>query len=95
MSVGWAEITEAARAVAPLIGIGEAVLHTAAALMGWRAVAACIVLIDRRCQSTATDRILSARGYLRGCMEKARLDKLHPNTRVFGVLTKSAKRDEA
>ncbi len=66
----WEDVVHAARDLAPLLGIGERLLWRAAGLMGWRAVAVCIALIDRRSQDGAADPVLNAGGYFRGCVEK-------------------------
>ncbi len=82
----WEDVVHAARDLAPLLGIGERLLWRAAGLMGWRAVAVCIVLIDRRSRDGAADPVLNAGGYFRGCVEKARRGELRLHASVFGAL---------
>ena len=77
---GWPEIAQAAEDLCPLLGIAARLWREATALMGRRAAAVCVALIDLRARPD---------GYFRGCLERARRDELHLHASLFARLRQS------
>ena len=86
---GWPEIARAAEDLCPLLGIAARLWREATALMGRRAAAVCVALIDLRARPDAADPIRNPGGYFRGCLERARRAELHLHARLFARLRQS------
>ena len=86
---GWPEIARAAEDLCPLLGIAARLWREATALMGRRAAAVCVALIDLRARPDAADPIRNPGGYFRACLERARRDELHLHASLFARLRQS------
>lgn len=86
---GWPEIARAAEDLCPLLGIAARLWREATALMGRRAAAVCVALIDLRARPDAADPIRNPGGYFRACLERARRDELHLHASLFARLRHS------
>ena len=80
----WKEFEDAAESLCPQIGIGPQTWCVAVTVMGRRAAAICVMLIDRKMCPDAEDPVRSPGAYLRGMTSRARKDELHLHASVFG-----------
>ena len=80
----WGEIEDAAEGLCPQLGIGLQVWCVAVTVMGRRAAAICVMLIDRKMCPDAENPVRCPGAYLRGMTDRARHDKLHLHASVFG-----------
>ena len=80
----WRGIEEAAEDLCSDLGIGSQVWLMAVTVMGRRAAAICVMLIDRKMCPDAENPVRCPGAYLRGMTDRARHDKLHLHASVFG-----------
>ena len=80
----WREIEDAAERLCPQLGIGSQVWWVAVTVMGRRAAAICVMLIDRRMCPDVENSVRCPGAYLRGMTDRARDDKLRLHASVFG-----------
>ena len=80
----WGEIEDAAEGLCPQLGIGLQAWCVAVTVMGRRAAAICVMLIDRKMCPDAEDPVRCPGAYLRGMTDRARSDRLHLHASVFG-----------
>ena len=80
----WGEIEDAAADLCPDLGIGTQVWWMAVTVMGRRAAAICVMLIDRKMCADAEDPVHYPAAYLRGMTNRAKDGKLHLHASVFG-----------
>ena len=80
----WGDFEDAAKDLCPQLGIGSQVWWGAETVMGRRAAAVCVMLIERKMCPDAEDPVRCPAAYLRGMTARARDDKLHLHASVFG-----------
>ena len=80
----WEDFEDAAKDLCQQLGIGSQVWWGAVTVMGRRAAAVCVMLIDRKMCPDAEDPVRCPAAYLRGMTARARDDKLHLHASVFG-----------
>ena len=80
----WGGIEDAAEDLCSDLGIGSQVWWIAVTVMGRRAAAICVMLIDRKMIPDAENPVRCPGAYLRGMTDRARHDRLHLHASVFG-----------
>ena len=86
----WGKIEDAAETLCPQLGIGSKVWWVAVTIMGRRAAAICVMLIDRKMCPDAEDPVRRPGAYLRGMTDRAKAGKLHLHASVFGWVRRAA-----
>ena len=86
----WEGIEDAAEDLCLELGIGSKVWWMAVTVMGRRAAAICVMLIDRKMCPDAEDPVRSPGAYLHGMTSRARKDELHLHASVFGWARRDA-----
>ena len=86
----WGAIGDAAEKLCPELGIAPQAWWVAVTVMGRRAAAVCVMLIDRKMCPDAEDPVRCPGAYLRGMTASARDDDLHLHASVFGSARRAA-----
>jgi replication initiation protein RepC len=93
-ALSWNDLTEAAHALLPTLGIHKSAWWEACSTLGRTGATICIMIIDQKLQDPSNP-IRSPGGYLREMTARAKKGELNLQGSIFGLLKRNDERNDA